>query len=191
MGIAARKRAPGLGEQAVSLRGNGYPDQGKRNMAQPVIDTLAVADALERTGMEREQAKGLARTLGTELGDHVAVQSDLEAGFDGIRGQMDTRFAHIDARFAEVDARFAHVDARFVQVDARFAQVDARFVQVDARFAELEAKVDTIAADLRGDIKALGTRLEALGGQLKFGFGLLVGMLAVVMGMIGVLHAGA
>lgn len=33
-------------------------------MAQPVTDTLQVADALQRSGMERERAEGLARTLG-------------------------------------------------------------------------------------------------------------------------------
>ena len=55
-------------------------------MGQPVIDALTVSDALRETGMEREQAEGLARSLGTELGAHVAVRSDLEAGFQGVRG---------------------------------------------------------------------------------------------------------
>ena len=32
-------------------------------MAQPVMDTLQVADALQRSGMEREQAEGLTHTL--------------------------------------------------------------------------------------------------------------------------------
>ncbi|MDE0348723.1 MAG: hypothetical protein OXM56_03315 [Gammaproteobacteria bacterium] len=133
-------------------------------MAQPVIDTLAVADALRRTGMEREQAEGVARTLGTELGAHVAVQRDLNAGFAGIRAQMDTRFAEVDARFAQVDARFTRV----------------------------EAEIHAMGADLRAlgaHIEALGDRLTGLDGQFKFGFGLLAAMLAVVIGMIGVLHA--
>ncbi len=95
-------------------------------MSQPVIDTLQVADALRRTGMEQEQAEGLARTLGAELGEHVAVRGEFHAGFDGIRAQMDARFAEVDVRFAEVDARFEQVDARFDRMEARMeARMDA------------------------------------------------------------------
>ena len=147
-------------------------------MTQPVIDALRVANALRRTGMEREQADGLAAALGTELGEHVAVKKDLDLGFGGMQAQLDKRFA-------DVDVRFAAVDARFDKVDARFDKVDAQFVKVDARFGMLEAAID-----------ALGTRLDArfdaLHGSFKFllgGFGLLAAMLAMVIGMMGVLHA--
>ena len=37
-------------------------------MSQPVVDTLQLSDALRNTGMEREQAEGVARALGKELG---------------------------------------------------------------------------------------------------------------------------
>ena len=95
-------------------------------MSQPVIDTLQVADALRRTGMEQEQAEGLARTLGAELGEHVVVRREFDTGFDGIRAQMDTRFAEVDARFEQVDARFEQVDARFDRMEARMdARMDA------------------------------------------------------------------
>ena len=94
----------------------------------------------------------------------MAVQKDLDAGFEGIRAQMDKRFAKVDARFAEVDGRFARV----------------------------EAEIHAMSADLRAlgaHIEALGDRLTGLDGHFKFGFGLLAAMLAVVIGMIGVLHA--
>ena len=128
-----------------------------------MIDTLQVADALRRTGMEPGQAEGLARTLGAELGEHVAVRREFDTGFDGIRAQMD--------------AWFAEVDARFEQVDARFEQVDARFEQVDARFDRMEARMDA--------------RMDALAGQFRFGLGLVVALFAAVVGVIGVLHANA
>ena len=93
-------------------------------MSQPVIDTLQVADALRRTGMEQEQAEGLARTLGAELGEHVAVRGELDAGFVGVRAQMDTRFAEVDARFEQVDARFDRMEAR---MDARLDALAGQF----------------------------------------------------------------
>ena len=74
-------------------------------MAQPVIDTLQVADALQRSGMEREQAEGVARTLGTELGDHVAVRKDLDLGFERVLAHVDERFARIDERFKALDGK--------------------------------------------------------------------------------------
>ena len=62
-------------------------------MAQPVMDTLQVADALQRSGMERDQAEGFASTLGTQLGDHAAVRKDLDLGFERVLAQVDKQFA--------------------------------------------------------------------------------------------------
>lgn len=71
-------------------------------MAQPVMDTLQVAEALRRSGMEREQAEALAGTLATQLSDHVVVRKDQELGFAGIRAHVDEQFARVDKQFAEL-----------------------------------------------------------------------------------------
>ena len=71
-------------------------------MAQPVMDTLRVADALQRSGMEREQAEGLTHTLATQLSGHVVVRKDQELGFAGIRAHVDEQFAQVDKQFAEL-----------------------------------------------------------------------------------------
>ena len=107
-------------------------------MAQPVMDTLQVADTLRRSGMEREQAEALAHTLATQLSEHVVVRKDQELGFAGIR---------------------AHVDEQFAQVDKQFAQVDKQFAQVDKQFAELKSEI-------RGEIKALDTKFNVLGAGM-------------------------
>ena len=86
-------------------------------MAQPVMDTLQVADALQRSGMEREQAEGVARTLSTQLSEHVAAHKDLELGFAGIR-------AHVDGRFAEVDKQLAELRG---EIKALNTKVDTKF----------------------------------------------------------------
>ena len=78
-------------------------------MVQPVMDTLQVADALQRSGMEREQAEGVASTLGTQLGDHVAVRKDLDLGFERVLAHVDERFAQVDQQFAQVDKQFAEL----------------------------------------------------------------------------------
>ena len=154
-------------------------------MAQPVVDTLEMADELKSTGMEQDQAEGLARALGTQLGEHVVVRKDLETGFESIRARMDKRFGDVDMRFVQVDARFVQVDARFVQLEA---QMDKRFGEVDKRFGEVDGRL----GQLQGGINALGVRLDALAGQFKFMFAvsaLLVAMLAACMGMVGVMLA--
>ena len=111
-------------------------------MAQPVIDTLQVADALQRSGMEREQAEGVARTLGTQLGNHIAARKDLDLGFERI---------------------LARVDERFAQVDRRFAEVDRRFTEVDRQFTEIKSE---IKGEIRGEIKALNTKFNILGAGM-------------------------
>ena len=134
-------------------------------MAQPVIDTLQVADALQRSGMEREQAEGVASTLGTQLGDHIAVRKDLDLGFERV--------------LARVDERFAQVDKQFAQVDKQFAQVDKQFGQVDKQLAELKG-------ELRGEIKSLHTKFNVLGVGVALALaflGVIVGLLAVIAGL--------
>ena len=111
-------------------------------MAQPVIDTLQVADALQRSGMEREQAEGIASTLGTQLGEHVAVGKDLDIGFNRISAHIDERIAHVDERFARIDQRFAKVDEQFVRIDGRFRALDERFKALDERFKALDGKLN-------------------------------------------------
>ena len=146
-------------------------------MAQPVIDTLQVADALQRSGMEREQAEGVARTLGTQLGEHVAVGKDLDIGFNRISAHVDERFAqhraHVDERFAQ---HRAHVDERFAQeradVDERFARIYQRFAKVDEQFVRID-----------GRFQALDERFKALDGKLNLllvGAGLALAYLAVI-----------
>ena len=57
-------------------------------MAQPVVDTLELSKALREGGMEPEQAGGVARALGDQLGEHVAVRGDLDLGFERVHGEM-------------------------------------------------------------------------------------------------------
>ena len=113
-------------------------------MSQPVIDTLQVADALRRTGMEPEQAEGLARTLGAELGEHVAVRGELDAGFDGIRAEMNARFEQVDARFEQVDARFDRMEAR---MDALAGQFRFGLGLVVALFAAVVGMIGVLHAN--------------------------------------------
>ena len=89
-------------------------------MAQPVMDTLQVADALQRTGMEREQAEGVAHALGTQLGDHIAVRKDLDLGFERILAHVDERFAQVDKQFAQVDRQFAEFRGEIKSLHTKF-----------------------------------------------------------------------
>ncbi len=89
-------------------------------MAQPVMDTLQVADALQRSGMEREQAEGVASTLGTQLAEHVVVRKDLDLGFERILARVDERFAQVDERFARVDKQFAEFRGEVKSLHTKF-----------------------------------------------------------------------
>ena len=96
-------------------------------MAQPVMDTLQVADALQRSGIEREQAEGFAHTLGTQLGDHIAVRKDLDLGFERILARVDERFARVDKQFAQVDKQFAQVDRQFAEFRGEIKSLHTKF----------------------------------------------------------------
>lgn len=71
-------------------------------MGQPVVDTLQLADALRRTGMDRDQAEGIARALGSELGEHVPARGDLEA----FRSDVDAQFESVRTEIRALDTKF-------------------------------------------------------------------------------------
>lgn len=75
-------------------------------MGQPVVDTLQLSDALRRTGMDRDQAEGLARALGNELGEHVTARGDLEAFRSDVDSQLKAFRSEVDARFQALDTKF-------------------------------------------------------------------------------------
>ena len=81
-------------------------------MAQPMIDTLEVADALQRSGMERGQAEAFARSLGSELGEHVAGHKDLELGFAGMRTHVDERLQFAELR-SEITGEIKALHGKF------------------------------------------------------------------------------
>ena len=93
-------------------------------MSQPVVDTLQLGNALRKTGMEREQAEGVAGALGKELGAHVVVQGDLQSGFQQVRSDLGS----------EIQQMRSDLGQKIQAVDAK----------VDVLRAELTSKIDAI-----------------------------------------------
>ena len=93
-------------------------------MRQPVVDTLRLSDTLRKVGMEREQAEGVARALGKELGEHVAVQGDLDTGFRGVRSEMALMRSELEARIEEVRSS---LDAKIEGVRSDLKALNAKF----------------------------------------------------------------
>lgn len=135
-------------------------------MTQPLMDTLQVANELEQAELERTQAQGVAHTLNTALSQNVAARKDVDAGFDGIRKDMDLRFGAVDARFVELRTE---MDVRFVELEAK----------MDVRFTAVETKIDALAEQIKFGATMFGIAMA-----------LVVGMMAATWGMIAVLHAG-
>ena len=81
-------------------------------MSQPVVDTLQLCDALRKTGMEREQAEGIARALGDELGAHVVAQGDLQTGFLELRGEIQSVDHRVDLARTELVGQIRILDGK-------------------------------------------------------------------------------
>ena len=97
-------------------------------MTQPVIDTLRVSETLQQSGMAREQAEGVARILGNELGEHVAVQSDLDTGFQGVRSEMALMRSELEAG---IGARIGEVRS---ELEAKIGDVRSDLKELNTKF---------------------------------------------------------
>ena len=129
-------------------------------MRQPVIDTLRLSDTLRKAGLEREQAEGVARAFGKEFGEHVAVQSDLDAGFGGVRSEMRLMRSELEARIEGVRSEMALMRS------------------------ELEARIEEVRSSLDAKIEGVRSDLKALNAKFNFGFGLLAALLVAIIGIL-------
>ena len=134
-------------------------------MSQPVVDTLQLCDALRKTGMERDQAEGVARALGKELGAHVVAQNDLQAGFQGVRGEIRavSQQARTETQAAFQQAR-TETQAAFQQARDEIRAVDHK---VDLFRSELGGRIDVLDGKIESVKSEMGTRFDAIDGRLK------------------------
>ncbi len=153
-------------------------------MSQPVIDTLQLCDALRKTGMEREQAEGLARALGKELGTHVAVQSDLESGFQQVRSDLGSEIQQVRSDLgSKIQQLRSDLESKIEKLRCDLElKIQAVDTKVDMLRAELMGRMD----GLEGRMDGLERKIDALNWKLTFmvgGFALLMSVLTVASGM--------
>ena len=123
-------------------------------MAQPVIDTLRLSNALEGVGIERAEAEGAARALCDEFGEHVVARGDLDAGFERVAGE-----------FKDVRAQLREVNARFTEVNAEFKAVRA---EMDKGFTELRGGIQSLTTTFRYTMAGIGLMLAFLSAIAGF-----------------------
>ena len=118
-------------------------------MSQPVVDTLQLSNALRKTGMEREQAEGVAGALGKELGAHVVVQGDLQSGFQQVRSELGQKIQAVDTK---VEILRAELSGRMEGMEGR----------LDGRMDGIDRKIDAINWKLTFMFAGLGLLLSVL-----------------------------
>ncbi|MYE14096.1 MAG: hypothetical protein F4X99_21045 [Gammaproteobacteria bacterium] len=118
-------------------------------MSQPVVDTLQLSDALRKTGMAREQAEGLARTLGDQLGAHVVAQGDLQTGFLEVRGEIQSVDHRVDLARTELGGQIQVLDGK----------IDSVRTELGGQIQVLDGKLDGVRTELGGQIAALDSKL--------------------------------
>ena len=168
-------------------------------MSQPVVDTLQISDALRKTGMEREQAEGLARVLGDELGAHVVAQGDLQTGFLEVRGEIQSVDHRVDLARTELVGQIRLLDGKVDSVrtelggriDALDGKVDSVRTELGGRIDALDGKVDSVRTELGGRIDGVRTELGGEFRSLQTTLRILAGGVALLIAVVGFVAANA
>ena len=144
-------------------------------MTQPVIDTLRVSENLEESSMDRRQAESVARTLGEELGEHVAVQSDLDTGFQGVRSDMALTRSELEAKIGEVRSEMAlmrsELEAKIGEVRSEMAlmrsELEAKIGEVRSEVALMRSELEAKIGEVRSEVALMRSELEAKIGEMR------------------------
>ena len=142
-------------------------------MSQPVVDTLQLSNALRNTGMEREQAEGVAGALGKELGAHVVVQGDLQSGFQQVRNDLGSEIQQVRSDLGQ-------------KIQAVDAKVEVLRAELSGRMEGMEGRLDGRMDGMEGRLDGIDRKIDAVNWKLTFmfaGLGLLLSVLTVVSGM--------
>ena len=127
-------------------------------MAQPVVDTLELSKALREGGMEPEQAGGVARALGDQLGEHVAVRGDLELGFERVHGEMALMRTELEGSMTLMRTELEG-SIREVRGEMQVMRTD-----LDASIKEVRADVASTRKEIRILLAALGIVMSVFVG---------------------------
>ena len=153
-------------------------------MSQPVVDTLQLSNALRKTGMEREQAEGVAGALGKELGAHVVVQGDLQSGFQQVRNDLGSEIQQVRS---ELGSEIQQVRSDLGQkIQAVEAKVEVLRAELSGRMEGMEGRLDGRMDGMEGRLDGIDRKIDAVNWKLTFmfaGLGLLLSVLTVVSGM--------
>ena len=118
-------------------------------MSQPVVDTLELCDALRKTGMQPDQAEGLARALGRELGTHLVAQGDMQAGFQQVRSEIQAACQEVRSDLqAEIRAVDHKVDLARSELGGRIESLDRKIEGVDSKLTFMVAGFGLLLAVL-------------------------------------------
>ena len=158
--------------------GRGYSARRNCVVRQPVVDTLRLSDTLRKAGMEREQAEGVARAFGKEFGEHVAVQGDLDTGFEGVRSEIGLMRSELEARIGGLRSEIALMRSELeARIEGLRSEMGLMRSELEARIEGVRSEIALVRSDLEGAIKALNSKFN-------FGFGLLAALLAAVIGIL-------
>ena len=150
-------------------------------MSQPVVDTLRLCDLLRKTGMEREQAEGMARVLGEELGEHVAVQGDVQSGFRQVRSDLGAEIQKVRSDLGAEIQQVRHDLGGEIQQVRNDLGGEIQQVRND-----LGGEIQQVRHDLGARIQAVDGKIDSVHSMLKFlgtGVGLALAFLAVIVAM--------
>ncbi len=101
-----------------------------------MVDTLELCDALRKTGMEHEQAEGVARALNKELGEHVVTHGAMRAGFQEVRSDIQAARAETQQVRTDLQAEIRAVDHK---VDLVRSELGGRIDAVDSKLTFMVA----------------------------------------------------
>ena len=114
----------------------------------PSPDILAVADALEQSGMDTRQAHACATQMHLVAHAREAVtRPEVEAFVNMLRAEIAKAKAELGAQIADVKNEFS----------AKFAEINVRF---ERQSDDFNARFDSHAAQTRADMSAMELRLE-------------------------------
>lgn len=93
--------------------------------------------------MEPEQAEGMARALGEELGEHMAVKGDLQSGFQQVRSDPRAEIRQVRTDLG------AEIQQLRTDLSADIQAVDHKVDLCRARIDAVDGKIDSVHSTLK------------------------------------------
>lgn len=141
-----------------------------------------MSETLESSGFSRTQSNAVIESVALAMETFAVTPEILDARIDGLRDEMNARFAAQDAKIENLGKSVVRLEGRVVKLEEKVDRLEEKVDRLDARMSEIEQSMLQFQQTM---FEFQQRMIEFQRSTIRYMLAFLVLMLGAVVGMFG------